>query len=116
MEEGIGRQLPDRVDSLMITIPGGEEIIRDFRDDQKWISSDSTMSRAGMAGCRYGVITDIGWYQENADGHIHSVWKKMPNPPEAAVPRPAAGDIRRFTLRIWGSGWPEPWDKNSNAQ
>lgn len=185
MEEGIDQQLLNRVDSLMITVPEGEEIIRDFRDDQKWISSDSRMSipgkkgnlvkhetrmriptfalaripvtealyaavpdgadvgvasadtpmvnvswleairfcnrlsvrcglpecyviepdgssvrwdesatgyrlptdaewqyacRAGTVGYRYGVLTDIGWYQVNSEGHIHPVGEKASNP------------------------------------
>ena len=38
------------MDSLMISIPEGEEIIRTFRDDQKWLSSDSRMSIPGKKG------------------------------------------------------------------
>ena len=36
--------------SLMIPVPEGEETIRTFRDDQKWISSDSRMSIPGKNG------------------------------------------------------------------
>ncbi len=40
------------LESLMRQIPGGKEVIRDHRDDLKWISSDSKMSMPGQKGRR----------------------------------------------------------------
>ncbi len=36
------------VDSLMVSIPSGIEHLRDYRDQQKWISTDSKMSIPGL--------------------------------------------------------------------
>lgn len=36
--------------NLMILIPDGMEYLRDYRDEQKWISSDSKMSIPGLKG------------------------------------------------------------------
>lgn len=38
------------LNNLMVPIPGGVEYIRDFRDEQKWISSNSKMSMPGQKG------------------------------------------------------------------
>ena len=35
---------------LMVPIPGGIEYLKDYRDEQKWISSDSKMSIPGIKG------------------------------------------------------------------
>lgn len=40
----------DYLDKLMLPIPGGEEYLRDYRDDQKWISTNSKMSIPGVKG------------------------------------------------------------------
>lgn len=40
----------DYLDKLMLLIPGGEEYLRDYRDDQKWISTNSKMSIPGVKG------------------------------------------------------------------
>lgn len=37
-------------DSLMVSIPGGIEHLRDYRDKQKWISTDSKMSIPRLKG------------------------------------------------------------------
>ena len=37
-------------DNIMVPIPGGIEHLRDYRDEQKWISSDSKMSIPGLKG------------------------------------------------------------------
>lgn len=38
------------LENLMVPIPGGMEHLRDYRDEQKWISSDSKMSIPGLRG------------------------------------------------------------------
>lgn len=38
------------LNNLMISIPGGIEYLRDYRDEQKWISSNSRMSIPGQKG------------------------------------------------------------------
>jgi len=38
------------LDNLMVPIPGGMEYLRDYRDEQKWTSSDSKMSIPGLKG------------------------------------------------------------------
>ena len=38
------------LNNLMVHIPGGMESLRDYRDEQKWISSDSKMSMPGQKG------------------------------------------------------------------
>jgi formylglycine-generating enzyme required for sulfatase activity len=40
----------DYYDNLMVPIAGGMEHLRDYRDEQKWISSDSKMSMPGLKG------------------------------------------------------------------
>lgn len=50
MDNGIKENDSNGMNSLMISIPEGEEIIRTFRDDQKWLSSDSRMSIPGKNG------------------------------------------------------------------
>lgn len=42
--------LKNYLESLMVFIPGGVEHIRDYRDNHKWISSDSKMSIPGLKG------------------------------------------------------------------
>lgn len=36
------------LNNLMMPIPGGMEYLRDYKDEQKWISSDSKMSMPGV--------------------------------------------------------------------
>jgi len=38
------------LNNLMMPIPGGMEYLRDYKDEQKWISSDSIMSMPGVKG------------------------------------------------------------------
>ena len=38
------------LDELMVPIVGGPEILRDYKDEQKWISSNSKMSLPGVKG------------------------------------------------------------------
>lgn len=38
------------LDKLMVSIPGGTEHLRDYRDEQKWISKNSKMSMPRMKG------------------------------------------------------------------
>jgi hypothetical protein len=38
------------LDNLMVSILGGMEHLKDYRDEQKWISSDSKMSIPGLRG------------------------------------------------------------------
>ncbi len=38
------RNIKDYINNLMVSIPGGLESLRDYRDDHKWISSNSKMS------------------------------------------------------------------------
>lgn len=38
------------LNKLMVPVPGGVEYLRDYRDEQKWISSDSKMSIPGQKG------------------------------------------------------------------
>jgi len=38
------------LNNLMMPIPSGVEYVRDYRDEQKWISSDSKMSIPGKKG------------------------------------------------------------------
>jgi formylglycine-generating enzyme required for sulfatase activity len=45
----------DYLEKLMILLPGGTELIRDHRDDKKWISLNSQMSIPG----RKGNLTEI---------------------------------------------------------
>ena len=40
----------DIFNDLMVPIPGGTELLRDYRDEQKWISSTSKMSMPGQKG------------------------------------------------------------------
>lgn len=42
--------LKNYLNNLMIHIPSGMEYLRDFRDENKWISSDSKMSIPGLKG------------------------------------------------------------------
>ena len=43
-------QLAEYPNHLMLPIPGGVETVRDYRDEQKWISSNSKMSMPGQRG------------------------------------------------------------------
>lgn len=42
--------MKNHLKSLMMPIPGGVEHLRDYRDEQKWISLNSTMSIPGQKG------------------------------------------------------------------
>lgn len=44
---------------LMLPISGGVECLRDYRDEQKWISSDSRMSIPGQKGNLKEVIKEV---------------------------------------------------------
>ena len=52
-------QLELYIYSLMIPVPAGTETVRDFRDEQKWISSDSTMSMPGQKGNLTETVKDV---------------------------------------------------------
>ncbi|MEN1760357.1 formylglycine-generating enzyme family protein [Anoxynatronum sibiricum] len=43
-------RLTEYLNHLMLPIPGGVETVRDYRDEQKWISSNSKMSMPGQKG------------------------------------------------------------------
>jgi len=44
------KNIESYLNNLMMPIPGGVEYLRDYRDEQKWISSDSKMSIPGVKG------------------------------------------------------------------
>lgn len=46
-------------DSLMVPIPGGIENLRDYRDEHKWISSDSKMSIPGLKGNLTEIVRKV---------------------------------------------------------
>lgn len=35
--------------------------------------------KAGTTGYRYGELAEIAWFQDNAEGRVHEVGKKLPN-------------------------------------
>ncbi len=52
-------QLALYVNSVMLPVPAGTETLRNYRDDQKWISSDSTMSIPGQKGKLTEIETTV---------------------------------------------------------
>lgn len=46
----MNNNLGDYLDNLMVSIPSGEEQVKHFRDENKWISSNSKMSIPGQKG------------------------------------------------------------------
>ncbi len=52
-------QLMFNLNSLMMSIPAGTETVRDYRDEQKWISTDSTMSLPGQKGKLTKIEIDV---------------------------------------------------------
>lgn len=51
----MNNNIKNYLNNLMVLIPGGVEYLRDYRDEQKWISLDSKMSIPG----RKGNLTEI---------------------------------------------------------
>ena len=52
-------KIKEYIDSKMAQIPRGIEIIREYRDERKWISSDSRMSIPGSKGNLKELINEI---------------------------------------------------------
>jgi len=51
--------IADNLDSQFVLIPSGKEQIRHYRDNQKWISSDSKMSIPGSRNDMEEIQYDV---------------------------------------------------------
>lgn len=64
----MNNNIKEYLNRLMISIPSGVEYLRDYRDENKWISSDSKMSIPGQKGNltaverKFEPAVNVSWY------------------------------------------------------